>query len=358
MGSGKKTVERMKIKPFLIIFIFIVSACISEPKKKEEIVFVNFDVKKVENILGKEEYWNIYKILNDTVEKKIKDGHIIDHIGEKRILDSTFLLNSKKDKLIAFWILYGDKEVDGGYSYFKGQKINNKWYFYEDIFQSMGEKSSYSEIHDLILKKSSAYLIQKKNIFFINDNIFYKEFDRYEEDAKKANYPLNRLEKSRYFITNMMREFYQDKMLHEIYKPRDFALSYDKSKRELTITCPIKKWNEFPIDYQVNWYYNNYKPRANSSQFVPMSQNESSCVIKNVKANDDVYFLFSFAGKEWVEGVGLVYYHYKLSNGKAKFIGLVPDEDDIRTYDAPRQDSIRKVWQKRIDERLGKNYGK
>jgi hypothetical protein len=118
------------------------------------------------------------------------------------------------------------------------------------------------------------------------------------------------------------------------------------------------KCNEFPIDFQLSWYYNNFKPTKEDIHFVPINQKESSCIIKNVNENDDVYFIFSFAGKEWIEGVGLVYYHYKLSNGKPRFMGLVPDEADILDFPKAEQNSVRRARQKLINERLGKNYGK
>jgi len=126
---------------FFILLLFIIGSLTFTSCKKHK----GYDVKEIatirertlaksQSILGKDEYYSIYQMANDSINNWRKHelegwkyfGNLVNYQ-----LDSIFCVNKTGDKIF-FAILRRnvDKDTTGdGISYFYGVKIRNTWYF-------------------------------------------------------------------------------------------------------------------------------------------------------------------------------------------------------------------------------------
>ena len=145
---------------------------------------------KSQSILGKDVYYSIYQMANDSIVNWGKHGlepwkSYTDKTIREYQLDSVFCVNSAGDKII-FSILKRTplkEDVADGISYFYGVKIRNTWYFLNGpglvLLREWYQKDVYTSLSFEIQKQIATsniyrgYLIKnKQGEWVINDNFF------------------------------------------------------------------------------------------------------------------------------------------------------------------------------------------
>lgn len=142
----------------MIVYIFCMLFFIACGKKEK-----SFNVEKISSIrksciektkglIGKDEYYNIYDSMNDTVSNWI-DNKIEDYQYWRSLInyqiDSVICINNDGDKIITSILLpyIGKEGVQDDIILFYGVKIDRKWYFFQGPALVLPRESYQKDIH-------------------------------------------------------------------------------------------------------------------------------------------------------------------------------------------------------------------
>jgi hypothetical protein len=179
---------------FLIIGLILIS-CNSKKEREIEVFNLmeieeirNTSLQESQNIVGKDDYWNVYNKMVDSVNLWIKEDlgnyEHFNRIGDFCI-DSVFSVNKKGNKLIA--IIINRSLISGStldyLDYQYGVKIDNNWFFFKGPRLVLPREYYQEDIHIPLsfekLKQIAAkeiyqsYLIKNSNgEWGINDAFF------------------------------------------------------------------------------------------------------------------------------------------------------------------------------------------
>ena len=380
----------MKNILYIISYLFLVSCIQKSGKAENKDITVDYNLNTVENLVGKNDYWAIFNELQDTLKDHLKEGIIVAHMKEKRLLDTVLCVNKKKDRVVAFFIHFGDSISNDSYQFIYGAKYGGKWYFRESNVQPyITRDNGYKLIHKDILNHTIGYLKKDKyGKIYLNDEFFYFHIDRYglSSAIKKGRYPWNMLNPERYNMNQLFQVYYQNKNTYKIFKPNIFSFDYNFKTKELTIKSPVKKWHEFPIGFKycikIHGEKKSVSEWENNYYFVKKSDQILTTKLINIGPNQKIEFsywyapttqgvdvpleyLFSYKKGKLVcdtrrkdQVVRNVFYQFQLVNGKAHFVHLIPDHDCIPGGMMHLKDSIIAAHQKLVDDYFGKDYGK
>ena len=195
---------RRENKLFILLFVvasLFFTACkrYKEYNVKEIATIRESCIKVSQTILGKNEYYSIYQMANDSIINWSKNelgkwkyfGNLTDYQ-----LDSVFCVNKTGNRII-FSILRRTiiDDADGdGISYFYGVKIRNNWYFFEGEYMVLLREYYQEDIHTpLSFEKLKQIITSYKYRHYLNKNkqgqweINEKFFATFNYDA--YNYP-------------------------------------------------------------------------------------------------------------------------------------------------------------------------
>ncbi len=201
----------MSRKDKLIFALLIVlTSCTEGYNSSESAIFVETDYwsKSVETVGSKKEYLNLYNQMSDTVSSWYFNNLLPDTSKDESTqykllistykVDSLFVVNSKKDKIIGTILHTGTSKAkiwSDEIREFFGAKINGKWYFWMQASTPVVRESfkghnltkplSYEQLHPNAFGTVSGYLNSNGTI---NDKWFEAKFkdgrstfkDRYE----------------------------------------------------------------------------------------------------------------------------------------------------------------------------------
>ena len=143
---------------FGLVYILCLFGCSHDPDSydKKETLYK----RMILNLIGPNEYSNLYTMSNDTLQSWIKSELIQDtfyvlHTNEikfttKEIVDSVYCLNSSKNKIIGAVLEFSRGKENSKYNEsiteFYGSKIEDRWYFWKGGEMPIGR--SYYKNHD------------------------------------------------------------------------------------------------------------------------------------------------------------------------------------------------------------------
>jgi hypothetical protein len=179
---------------------------------------------------------------------------------------------------------------------------------------------------------------------------------KYPDSEKEWNY-------QQYFVESSISDYYRETYWQLHYLPHNYSFTYSKSKKELTVTAQIPYWNDFPIGHTCQWWGENTYglSKKNDPMVVKIGEKEKTIVLKNIAPDQQIDMLFYMRMQTNPSGIVTVLNRFKLTNGKVRFVKLVPHEAEFLHHFELRpqeQDSARRAWQKIIDDTFGKNYGR
>lgn len=179
---------------FLIIGLILIGCNSKKEREIKEFNLIeieeirNISLQKSQNVFGKDDYWNVYSKMVDSVNLWIKEDLVnyehFNRIGDFCI-DSVFCVNKKGNKLIA--IIINRSLVSGStldcIDYQYGVKIDNQWFFFNGPRLVLPREYYQDDIHTPLsfekLKQIAAkeiyqsYLIKNSNgEWEINDAFF------------------------------------------------------------------------------------------------------------------------------------------------------------------------------------------
>jgi hypothetical protein len=158
-----------KGEKLIITFSLLLLCACNDGKANDK---VDLREKIVTNLGSNEEYLKIYNTMSDSLNAWIYGNVLSDSIKDEQNnfslitsvykIDSTFVINSTKDKIASSLFLtskHGKTKYSHSIQEFYGAKVNNKWFFwtggYTPIFKSSDEccmkrPLSYSQFHSKV----------------------------------------------------------------------------------------------------------------------------------------------------------------------------------------------------------------
>jgi len=361
----------MRFLFFITLFTLTLVGCSSPVhQKKEEKLFVKPTVSLMHELYGKETYERMYALIQDTISKRRLHGFASNlEFVPTEIFDSVFYMNSSGDHIIGNIVFLAKGNSWDGFFPVVLRKFNNRWYINGKGSQPITSKNmTYNDVHRHIINDRTRTIYRKKpnGKLYVNQKMFeeYSDADlkkrvakmKYPDSEKEWNY-------QQYFVESSINSYYRETYWQLHYLPHNYSFTYSKSKKELTITAQIPYWNDFPIDHTAVWMEKdqNKFDAWNSRIVIRMGQTYATKVINNISPNDEIEILFNMAMAHNISGIESALYRFKLTNGKVRFVKLVPHEAEFLHHFELRpqeQDSARRAWQKIIDDTFGKNYGR
>lgn len=364
----------MKIGLQGLLISFLLLACNGDLKGSSEengTIIKEPTVNDLMDLYGKADYLSLYNLFNDSLNCHERGKLNNVPPTSSIILDSIFLMNTKKDFVIASGMtLSHGNGVDAHYTVFF-RKFHDKWYLNLRKSRSISETNlSYLQVHRLIIKllPKIVYRNFKKKAIYLDESVFDK--NGYGDKGliktlHRFDYPDSEYEMNfqQYFVETSIRDYYYGKSWHSIYLPYNYSFSYSRKRKELTVTAQIPYWNEFPLSHKCVWIGTKVPKflKYNRETIIKPGVKNKTITLSGIDANSDVDILFSLLNSTQIKGTGNIVHRFKVINGRVRFEKLVPYEPDLLDYcktNSLNQDSVRLSRQKIIDQTFGEFYGK
>jgi hypothetical protein len=198
-NQGNKTI-------YCVMFIcFLIFSCTKYQKyNPHEIQEIRSnDITSSQSIIGEEKYWELYNMLNDTVNDWIKNQiDYYKYFDKQRewLLDSILCVNKEGNKLITSILKRSmSNESEGDFiDHFYGAKIRDQWYFFGGPTLVLPREYYQKDIHtplsfEKLKEIATAHIYRgylkkgKKGQWEINENFFR---DIIPQDRTKEIYGL------------------------------------------------------------------------------------------------------------------------------------------------------------------------
>lgn len=283
------------------------------------------------------------------------------------------MLNPNKKELSAFLIVQSRPNKSSrtaSIMFLKGRKFKSNWRFWSAGRTGFGTNNSYDTIHHYCMSLSDNYLVKDKKTgkIIVNPNLVV-ENKRHKSDE----FPKETFEQYwTYQGGDLGVDCFEDKSVFELFRPEDFVFTYNKAKKTLKVTCPVRLCDGYPPstarwkdsrDFDSITGKKTYKGYR-YSDFISENATTFSYTFENVPLNGKFLFglRYGFVTSLLKNRFGAsAYYTFKIKDGKLMFTGVEPDLVYIKRCFSDKEKECQafiSTYKQAIRKRLGTGYGK
>ena len=173
----------------LLILLMILTGCTTKNTDKQNLIENNL-FKISQNIVNKEQYFDVYNKLNDSLNTwSLNNLGYYQYCGKSKncFIDSLLCFNTKGNRFVTGKLMQQllKEGVADDIDFILGEKINNQWYFFSgaNIFiprsmvanQPLNKPLSYAQLHQIALKEVYGGYLNKDGT--INEHWFISHFE-------------------------------------------------------------------------------------------------------------------------------------------------------------------------------------
>jgi hypothetical protein len=391
--KGRRKNNTKKMMKSLILFVLSIvllfaGSCnhtTTQKKKKKKVVeksfeYVPYSYSEVKRIFGEEYINDLYGEMSATLEKG--RPYILNNSGfynysvedlDYFFIDTILLLNPNKKELSAFLIIQSNPNKSSrsaSIKFLKGRKFKSNWRFWGSGWMGFGTNNSYDTIHKHCLKLSDNYLVRDKKTgkIIVNPNLVVEK-----KSHKSDEFPKETFEQYwTYKRGGLGVDCFEDKSVFELFRPEDFVFTYNKVKKTLKVSCPVRLCDGYPpstAEWKDSRDYDSITGEKiyrayRYSDYISESATTFSYTFENVPFNGKFSFWmrYGFVTSLLKNRFGAsAYYTFKIKEGKLSFTGVEPDLVYIKRCFPDKKKEYQafvSTYKQAIRKRLKAGYGR
>ena len=370
-----------------VLLLLIISCNNQQPtlKKEKKIVekpfeYVPYNYSEVKRIFGEEYINELYGEMTNTLIKG--RPYILNNSGfynyteddlKYFFMDTILLINPNKKQLSAFLIIQNNPKDSVRHSslmLIKGRKFKSNWRFWSAGRMGFGTNNSYDTIHKHCLKLSGNYLVKDKKTgkIIVNPNLVVEK-----KNHKSDEFPKETFEQYwTYQGGDLGVDCFEDKSVFELFRPEDFVFTYNKAKKTLKVSCPVRLCDGYPpstAEWKDSRDYDSITGEKiyrayRYSDYISESATTFSYTFENVPFNGKFSFWmrYGFVTSLLKNRFGAsAYYTFKIKEGKLSFTGVEPDLVYIKRCFPDKKKEYQafvSTYKQAIRKRLKAGYGR